>query len=242
MKFWRVSQFCGRVSFATSCWEKDWKEILLRPGYLADLQIGRHLYPFQERILVINNVVDLPTVRAAAEEKVKEGVLTRVVVAGEEILPFFRLERRDFPNDWVYYNAIAPLSALYACESDYLLYLTGDVTLKEPVDWIRSAVRKMEKEPLYAVANLTWNERYDEAKRESFRRSGSFFVAREGFSDQMFLVRTKEFRRPIYGEIRMDAGHYPRGDVFEKRCFSYMKNRGLLRLTYRHGSYTHENF
>ena len=33
----------------------------------------------------------------------------------------------------------------------------------------------------------------------------------------------------------------PTTDVFEKRVFSYMKNRGWERITFRRGSYIHQN-
>jgi hypothetical protein len=227
------------VTFATSCWEKDWRLLLLDPDYLAQRQIGHHRFPFAEKLLVINNVIDKEAVQKAAEKKVEEGVLTRYVFA-ENILPFFSLSRSDF-NEWQYYNALAPLAAIYHGRSDYLLYLTGDVYLKKPIDWIAAAVRFMEKKKSVKVANLLWNDKYEEAKREAYRRTWNFFVAKEGFSDQMFLVRTKEFRAPIYNEMRKDAAHYPRGDVFEARVFSFMKNRGWERITFRRGSYTHEN-
>lgn len=242
-----------KVSFATSCWEKDWRLILLDPDYLRVKQMAHHRFPFAEKILVINNVSDLERVKRAAQTKVDEGVLTRYVVAEESVLSFFQLKRSDFqpgPDalqyenvnaDWIYFNALGPLTAIYTATSDYLLYLTGDVRLDRPVRWMEKALRQMEKEPNYKVANLTWNDNYKEAKRESHRSKWDFFVAKQGFSDQLFLVRQKDFRQPIYGEIRSDSTHYPRGNVFEKRVFSYMKNRGWERITYRRGSYTHEN-
>src|SRR5579862_8658674 len=113
------------VTFATSCWERDWRQILLDPDYLAVKQIQNHLFPFQERLLIINNVDDLDAVKQVAEEKVKAGILTRYVVAGD-VLSSFGLERSDF-NDWQYYNALGPLNAIYHCQSDYLLFHTGDV-------------------------------------------------------------------------------------------------------------------
>jgi len=173
--------------------------------------------------------------------------LTRYVVADESVLSFFRLKREDFrPDagitaDWVYYNAVAPLSAIHACKSDYLLYLTGDVRMDKPVDWIRPALRWMEKDSRVKVANPTWNGNYKEAKKESYRTTWNFYRAEQGFSDQLFLVKRADFQGPIYGEIRPDSHHFPRGDVFEKRVFSYMKNRGWERITFRRGSYTHEN-
>ncbi|HSX25656.1 MAG TPA: hypothetical protein VLE89_01445 [Chlamydiales bacterium] len=232
--------FCPSVAFATACWEKDWRLILLDPDYLRIKQIGNHRYPFSEKLLIINNVKDLDAVIRAAQAKVNEGVLTRFIIAEEAMLEPFGLKRSDF-TEWQYYNALAPLAAIHSCQSDYLLYHTGDVYLSKPVNWIPKAICRMEKNPNYKVANLTWNERYQEAKKESDRRDWSFYVAKQGFSDQQFLVKRIDFHRPIYGEIHLDSNHYPRGDVFEKRVFSYMKNRGWERITFRWGSYTHEN-
>lgn len=245
------------VTFATSCWEKDWRPILLDPLYLKEKQIENHAFAFQERVLIINNVQDLASVKQAAQEKIDQGILSRYVVASEiarEMLSFFQLKRSDFRMgadaslyegvnpDWIYYNALGPLAAIYTCQSDYLLYLTGDVRLDQKCPWIEKALRRMEKKENYKVANLIWNGNTKEAKKESYKREWNFFVAKEGFSDQLFLVKRKDFRQPIYGEIRADSTHFPRGDVFEKRVFSYMKNRGWERITYRHGSYTHENW
>jgi hypothetical protein len=247
--FWQRSR--PKVTFATCCWEKDWRHLLLEPDYLKVKQIERHAFPFDEKLLIINNVLDKEAVLAAAQKKIEEGVLTRVCLAEtlvEEALSFFQLKRSDFvPNegiaaDWIYYNALGPLTALYLCSTDYLLYLTGDVWLPKKVAWIDCAVRRMERVAKYKVANLVWNENYKEVKKESYKKEWNFFVAKQGFSDQLFLVSSREFRQPIYGEIRSDSGHYPRGDVWEKRVFSYLKNRKLERITYRRGSYLHENY
>lgn len=245
------------VSFATIVWEKDWKYVLLDPGYLPTLQIKNNCFDFLEKILIINNVNNLDEVRDAAQHWVQKGVLTKVIVAQEiekEMTSFFQVQRQDFKIgedarfyenvncDWLYYNALGPLSAIYSAKGDYLLYLTGDVRLDQKVDWIEPSLEMMENHSKLKVANLVWNGKMGEAKRESYRRTRDFFIAKQGFSDQMFLVSQKTFRQPIYGEIREDASHYPRGDVFEKRVFSYLKNRGFERIIYRHGSYTHENF
>lgn len=242
------------VTFATSVWEKDWRQVLLNPEYLPKKQIGNHCYPFAEKLLVINNVADYAAVYAAALKWVEKGVLTRIVKAEEWMLVPFQLKRTDFTmgadahkydnvnNDWIYFNALGPLAAIYACKSDYLLYHTGDVRLDQPVDWIQAAIDLMETHNRFRIANLVWNGKYDEAKKESYRKKGRFYLAREGFSDQMFLARRETLFRPIYREIRADSDHFPRGDVFEKRVFSYMKNRGWERIIYNRGSYTHENF
>jgi hypothetical protein len=227
------------VTFATAVWERDWRHVLLAPNYLSTLQINHHCFPFAEKLLIINNVANLNEVKEAAQNLIDQGILTRYIVA-QDILPHFQLQRSEF-NDWQYYNALAPLSAIYECKSDYLLYLTGDVYLKKPVNWLPKTLRAMGKNPNFKVANLTWNDNYSEAKKESSRTSWNFYIATDGFSDQMFLVRRADFQAPIYREVCPSATHYPRGDVFEKRVYSFMKARGWKRLTYRHGSYTHEN-
>jgi len=242
-------------SFATTCWEKDWEYILCTPQYLSLCLIQRHCFPFAERLLVINNVRDLPKVKSVADSLIAQGILTRYVVADEiaaEMLLFYGLCKEDFAvkeegrkfnlhPDWLYYNALGPLAAIYENKSDYLLYVTGDVWLQKPVRWIERALRAMEKKPQVKVANLLWNNATQEAKKESYRKSWNFFFSRQGFSDQMFLVEGKIFRQPIYGEVRSDLAHFPRGDTFERRIFSYMKNRDWERITFRRGSYTHEN-
>jgi hypothetical protein len=237
-----------KCTFVTSCWEEDWEKILLRPDYLKTKQIANHQFPFDEKLLVINNVKNLPAVKRAAQEKIDQGVLTRFVATEEiedEVMEFFQLKREDFrPQgvnlDWIYYNALAPLTAIYATNTPYLLYLTGDVYLDQPVSWIEKAMRLLERKPQCKVANLTWNHNYKEARKEAYKTSWNFFFSRKGFSDQMFLVKREDFRAPIYGEVREDTSHFPRGDVFERRVFSFMKNRGWERITFRRGSYTHK--
>src|SRR5690606_23082219 len=144
------------VTFATACWERDWRHILCDSKYLSELQIQNHCFAFSEKLLVINNVDDLSAVKKQADILIAKGVLTRYIVA-EDVFDFFKLNKADF-NPWQYYNALAPLNAIYHCQSDYLLYHTGDVYLKKPVSWIEKAIRYMEKDPRKKVANLIWNE------------------------------------------------------------------------------------
>ncbi len=255
--FFRKEKKTNTLSFATSCWEKDWRQILLNEEYLQKKMIENHCGSFREKILIINNVDDEDLVSFHAKKLKEKNILTQVYLSRyteKEVLDFFQLKRSDFrigedassyenvTPDWIYYNALAPLSAIYLAKSDFLLYMTGDVYLDQPIAWTDQAMEKMQKRTSYKVANLSWNGNYAEARKESFRKDGDFFVAKSGFSDQMFLVATKDFRQPIYGEIRSDAAHFPRGDVFEKRVYSFMKNHGWQRIIYSRGSYIHKSF
>jgi hypothetical protein len=244
------------VSFATSCWKRDWKQVLLDEDYLKNKLIGNHSFDFDEKILIINNVDNIEEVLGYAKKQVNRNNLTHVYSSqknAQDILDFFNLKKESFcpdnnekfeivNQDWIYYNALAPLSSIYYAKSDYLLYVTADVHMEKAVSWIDKAIELLEKKKMYKVANPLWNDKYEEAKKESYRTKKDFFVAKSGFSDQCFLVNLKEFKRPIYSEVRKDSFHYPRGDVFEKRVYSFMKNRKWKRITYKLGSYTHENF
>ena len=86
------------------------------------------------------------------------------------------------------------------------------------------------------------SKKYLEAKKESYKKKKDFYLAKHGFSDQCFLIKVEDFQKPIYNESRSDSSHFPGGEVFEKRVFSFMKNHGWERITFRHGSYIHKSF
>ncbi len=248
--FWRKKEV-KKVTIATSCWQENWREVLNKEPLQKNIE--NHQYPFVERLLVINNVTEKNKVYSAAKKLLEEKVFTKIVFSEEketEVLSFFSLKKEEFvakdarkeyqvANDWVFYNSLAPLTAIYHCQTPYLLYFTADAHLKKPLSWIEKALSLLEKDPSYKVANPLWNERKKEAKKEAFTQKKGFWISSQGFSDQMFLIKTEDFRKPIYSEIREDADHFPRGEVFEKRVYSYLKNRGYKRLTFKKGSYYH---
>lgn len=63
------------------------------------------------------------------------------------------------------------------------------------------------------------------------------------FSDQFFLVKTKDFKVPIYNESIALSERYPKygGVTFEKRFDSWMKNHNYQRVTFKNGYYLHED-
>lgn len=241
------------VTFATCVYEKDWKQILLDKDYLEKKQISNHLFPFDQKVVVINNIQDYEPVIEVCQKKVDQGLLTDFVIVKDrvqEVLEFFGLKKSSFTSydstiksdDWIFNNSIAPLTAIYSCKTDYLLYHTGDAFLAKPVSWIEKAIELLEKKEKFKVANLSWNENYQEVEKESYKRKKDFFLAKRGFSDQLFLVKREDFQKPIYGSLRKEAAHYPWGELFEKRVFSHMLEFGWERIIYSKGSYTHENF
>jgi hypothetical protein len=214
------------VTFATSCWERDW-DILLRTKFLRN-KIERNDYDFDKRVLIINNVNNRAKVEKYAKVEIDNGVISDYFFVEDyidEALEYFELTKEALGKGYCYSNH--ELVSIYLCQTDYLLFFTGDTWLDKKVDWVQSAVAEFEKNSEYKVANLVWNYKFD-----------------DGFSDQCFLVRPADFKAPIYNETNPDSERYPKygGETFEKRADSWMRNHKYLRLTFKHGSYLHEDF
>jgi hypothetical protein len=228
------------VTLETKCWEGDW-ERLLKTDWLLKLA-ERNSFPFTERVIMINNVTDYEKVCSYAEQAVKQGWITRYVVVkdyAEEALEFFQLTPQSLGKGYIY--SIAELVSIYLCRTEFLLHFAGDTTLHQPCDWIPCAISLMSSDSRIKVANLTWNENYLQAKAESSTENDDFYLG-YGFSDQSYLIKTTDFREPIYNETNVASERYPAygGELFEKRVDSWMRNHQYLRATYKHGSYIHE--
>ena len=230
------------VTFETKCWEKDWQHLLLTDRLAA--MAKRNCYPFAERVLMINNVADYKHVCASAERAVQEGYITRYVVVEEyakEVLDFFGLTREAFGRG--YYFSIAELVSIYLCKTEFLLHYSSDAIAAHSTDWLPASITLFDHDPRVRVANLTWNNCFQEAQKHSMEENDNFYIG-FGFSDQCYLIRPADFRARIYTEQHPASARYPgyAGELFEKRVDSWMRNHNFLRATYRHASYLHINF
>lgn len=230
------------VTFFTSCWERDW-DILLKTRFLEN-KIARNAYEFTKKVLVINNVKNRELVKEYAEKARLRGVITDYFFVEDyidEALRFFELSKDVLGKAYYYSNH--ELASVYLCQTEYVVSFTGDTYLEKMTPWVVPALAELEKNSNYKVANPVWNNRYEEAKHESTSEIPNFYVG-YGFSDQCFLVRTKDFRAPIYNEVNLASQRYPKygGETFEKRVDSWMRNHKYLRLTFKNGSYLHEDF
>ncbi len=231
-----------QVGFATSCYKNDW-EFLLKTNRLNRM-IQLNDYNFAEKILYINNVKDRNKVKNHAEKLVQSGILTGYIFVQDyarEALAFFKIDKNSFNGG--YYYAIQDLVAIYLCKTEYFLFYTTDSIMESRFNWIDPAVRIMKDNDSLKVANPLWNNRHGEAKRVSLREEKDFYIG-FGFSDQCYLVKTAEFRAPIYGEKNDASERYPAyaGESFEKRVDAWMRNHNYYRLTYKNNSYLHQDF
>jgi hypothetical protein len=238
------------VTYATACWEYDW-QALLTTGYLEE-NIRFNEYPFEKRELWINNVDDYRVVARAAQVLVDRGVLTayhRVADHVDEALRRFRLSLADdsLGRGWVY--SVGPLCALHRCDTEWLLYFTGDAKLVAPAPgWIGQTQDFLAANPQCVVGNLMWGRSrvrpdWELLDRESHWQDETFAVG-YGFSEQCCLVRADVFRNIDYNtthplaDKRYKAERLP-GTSFEKRVEAWKLNNNLHRVTYKKAIYVH---
>lgn len=230
------------VTFATNCWEKDW-DILLKTNFL-EKKIIRNSYPFTKRILLINTDDIDKKITNYAKKRVDEGILTEYYYVkdyAKEALNFLDVSKNDLGKG--YYYSISELVGIYLCNTEYFLYFMGDCWLDHELNWINACVNEMEKNDNNMVATLIMNKNYDLARTECIFENEDFFIDIR-FSDQCFLIKTKNFKLPIYNEYTPYSEHYPKygGESFEKRIYSWMRNHNYYRLVYKKGDYVHRNF
>lgn len=232
------------ITFETKVWENDW-EIILKTHRINQM-IERCHYLFDEKILYINNVSDLDAVKRAADRLISDEIISKYIVVSQhaqEALDFFSLSKEMLGKG--YYYSIAELVSIYLTNTQYLLHFSGDSVIAPRTrrGWLEIGINTLEKNSQVKVFNLIWNKKYKEALSESeFEDQDNFYG--NGFSDQMYLIRTADFKDCIYEYHHPDAARYPTygGELFEKRVYSWLRHHNFLRATYKHGSYLHQNF
>jgi hypothetical protein len=161
----------------------------------------------------------------------------------EQTLEYFNLTKEKLGNG--YYYSIAELVSIYLCDTKYLLHFSGDATVVKGVseDWLAQGIKVLEENPQVVVFNLAWTRNEADIRAESISEDTQCFYG-YGFSDQMYLIRTADYKRQIYEFYNPASERYPKfaGELFEKRVDSWMRENQLLRASYKHGYYLHENF
>lgn len=231
------------VTFETKVYQNDW-EILLTGNYLSRL-IKNCKYPFNKKILFINNVSDLNRVKKSADRKVNDGTIDCYYVVEDfstAALDFFDIDKQSFEGGYPY--SIAELVSIYLCETEYLMHFSSDSFMPDDAaPWIQEALDVFDERRDVIVANPTWNFAFHEAKNESFETLSQFYLG-YGFSDQCYLIRTNIFKDKIYNQTHSKSERYPSygGELFEKRVDSFMRHHHYYRITSKHVSYVHKNF
>ena len=231
------------VDLVMSCYEMTYEKVLSRDHVQRIVDDCR--YPFRSRIIVINNVTDRHAVSELAEILKSQDIIQRYVFVEDYIdcvLGQLHLKRADFGRIACYSSAL--LVSVSVGAAPYVLHWDADVRLLSPCDWITPCLRRLEQSDDALTANPLWNAHYyamDVIRREARQEDEEFLVG-YGFSDQLFLARAAELRRPIYKYRHPFSLRYPLAHIspiFEQRIDSYMRRRHRLRLTYKGVSYAH---
>lgn len=231
------------ITFETKVWENDW-EIMLKTNRIQAM-IDRCGYSFDEKILYINNVLDWNAVESAAQALINKGTITKYVKVADHVdaaLEHFSLSAEKLGKG--YYYSIAELVSIYLTTTDYLLHFSSDaiVAPETPKNWLEIGIDTLEQHPQIKVFNLTWDRKYRDVLRDlKFEDAQNCYG--HGFSDQMYLIKTEDFKRPIYEFHHAASEIYPAygGELFEKKVDSWMRCNEYLRATFKHGSYLHQN-
>ncbi len=230
------------ITLETKCWEGDWKRILA--GEHLRLLAERNVYPFSEKILMINNVIKPAVVSKHAERAIQKGWITKYIIVAEhaaEALDFFSVTRESLGIGYPY--SIAELVGIFLCRSDFLLHYAGDCLPAGASDWVSRSVGLMSQDSRIKVCSLYPGENRGGEKPGLVGETDDFYLGC-GFSDQCYLVRTENFRQRIYNESHPASARYPRygGELFEKRIDSWMQNHGHLAAAFKHAYYIHKNW
>lgn len=229
------------VTYETKVWEGDWRKVL-RPECLGT-NIARCNMPLKRTVLINN--VDNPTIVADHCNNLHALGLIDLYVQVDHYalsaLTHFELKAADFGDGYRY--SIAELVSIYTCQTPYLLHFSGDsmISPDTPPDWLSKAIRVLESNPVIACVNLSWNNRHDEVAANSFAEDDDCFYG-YGFSDQMYLIRTKDFIFPIYSNTHPGTAAHHHGEIFEKRVDAWMRCTHRPRATLKLGSYIHPTY
>ncbi|MBT5671103.1 MAG: hypothetical protein HOJ43_05440 [Betaproteobacteria bacterium] len=232
------------LTIETKVWEKDWK-FMLKDRFIKRLML-RVGGAATRRVLFINNVEKPKLVAHYAAKLVADGILDNFVFVDDyatEALNFFDLTQAKLGRG--YYYSIAELVSIYLCDTEYLAHFSGDssVPCDVPEPWLGEAVNLLRKRPDVSVVNLAWDYKFREVDKDSLFSDDDFAYG-YGFSDQMYVVRSAEFKGQIYDYLHPASARYPAygGELFEKRVDSWMRVEKKLRATSRRWSYQHLNF
>ncbi|MBN8689985.1 MAG: hypothetical protein J0L72_04235 [Armatimonadetes bacterium] len=227
------------LTIETKVWNGDW-QVVLNPERLRltfELNPGNY-----HRRVLINNVDDLPKVKEHADRLVRIGLVHEIVVVAEHIEPalnHFNISKESLGKGFVYSSA--ELVGLYTCTTEFLCHYASDCWNLHISDWCSRGMDLLNSDPEISVVNPLWNGEYNMALLETISRRGVYGIG-YGFSDQCYLVRTKEILGADLNLRHFASSRYPDygGELFEKRIDSWMRTHGRFRANDLSATYFHK--
>ena len=195
-------------------------------------------YEFKEKFIVVNNISD----RKLAEDKLQKFSKEFKIIFVEsqdieKIYSNFGLKKEEILSG---FNYSAPhYVTLYHTTSDYVLHISEDIEFKKiDKSYIEDSIEYLEKSDDY-ISSMPKSWAGSECL-EIETDLGMMYTAK-GWSDQMFILKTKIFKKCIYNYKHSISNRYPiyGGECFEKRIDSYMMIENKFRLIHKINEYKH---
>ena len=211
------------IAFQTSCYEKSYQHLLIDKTvyhYLSQFSEDT----FQEKHIIVNNVssaIGITRIKQAIGEFDDINFVFSDARA-EEVLKFFNLSISDFGSS-LYYS-LQHFTGIFRTTCDYLFHVSEDCGIDNlDSNFIKESIEMLESNEKYIIAMPRWcNE--DNAIEKAEPDKGNFFI-QYGFTDQIYIIKTKKFKEDIYHYSHPRSTRYPSygGECFEKRVDSFMR-------------------
>ena len=207
------------IAFQTSCYEKSYKHLLengILNHYLS-------LFPdtdFQEKNVIINNVKNKDNVK----KLFKNFQDINFIFSEREpeiILSSFNLSLGDISKG-LYYS-IQHFTGIYHTSCDYLFHISEDCGIDNlNSKFIEESIAMLESNEKYIIAMPRWCK--DDNAIERMQSDKDSFAIQYGFTDQIYIIKTRKFKEDIYHYSHPASARYPvyGGECFEKRIDSFM--------------------
>ena len=223
-----------KIAFYMNVWEKTLP--ILTNGFLPNT-LNLINYWFDEKIIIVNNVADKEFTEYTISKLYPTFKYYFANKNSKEVLQSFNLTEDDIKSN--YYTAIPPFTALYHTSADYLFHIEEDCVIKKWNEkFIDNATFVMENSDLFINAMPDWTEDLRGGRGEALFEDDEFYYA-QGFTEQMFLLKCKEFKKDIYHENNALSDRYPPQSFFEKKVDSYMRNHEKFRIVDKNSYYIH---
>lgn len=230
------------VGFQMSCYEKTWRDVIYKKIDENLSYLSRFGDIFSEKLLIINNVNSYTVVRTEFLKKYKGEDISAWDTGNESqneiILNKFGLYLKEIqPKNY----SIQHFYGIYLTDCDYIFHVSEDCDISKLDDnFIIECIEEMESNYNIIVAFPRWCPDVDSNFEEVLPKTKKFRY-QFGFTDQVYLIKTKEFKKDIYHYTHPMSERYPwyGGECFEKRVDAYMRKENMYGIVHREYEYKH---
>jgi hypothetical protein len=225
------------VDLVVNVFERTYRRALA-PGAIAGI-VEANRFPFERRVILINNVADRADAQERAQALVDGGEADELHFVDDRLMQALAvagLRQREL-EPLLHYSDGALVAATLP-GSPWMLYWDPEARLDQAADWITPALTLMREDARIMIANPSWEPADDHGHRPGVEREALAtrvgFALGEGFSDQVFLAARADLAAPIYRQRCVVRLSYPgahKTHVFEARLAAYMRHHQRLRAT-----------